>query len=255
MTTTKAPKTSSTSRRSCVKAALPVSVHYERSRGDGSVIEFTFTEVDDGDFHIDAEPTGLADRRMAVMSGEWAVARQVHGADVVDASTIVAGGLDAHAAPEADAIITDEPGRPIAVQGADCAPLGFVTSKGPVAVAHAGWRGLASGIVDSVVNELAMRGAVVTEVLVGPVIGPGCYEFGSDDLEAVAGELGDVVRAETASGTPALDLRAAIRASCEAAGVEQVSFVRPCTGCSNGGFSHRARKDTERHALAVRIRP
>lgn len=219
-------------------------------RTDGSVVELAFTERRDGDFHIDAEPVALFARRHAVMTGEWSVVRQVHGATVVDAADVTGSALDA---PEADGIVTGKLDQPIAVQGADCAPLAFVTDKGPIGVAHAGWRGLQSGVVNAVVAELRDRGAEVEAIVVGPVIGTECYEFGADDLNRVVESLGDTVRGTTPSGSPALDMRAAIVAAAKNAGVTDVSFVRPCTGCGDGGFSHRVRQESQRHALVARI--
>lgn len=232
-----------------------MSVRIERQRHDGSVIELAFTEHDDGDFHIDATPRQLNERRNAVMEGPWVAVRQVHGARVVDAAAVLREGLRADLAPEGDAVITDAPGVSISVQGADCAPLAFVTDSGPIAVAHAGWRGLAAGVIASVLETLSAQGAVTKEVIVGPLIGAECYEFGADDLDRVADVLGNDVRGVTAQGRPALDLKAAIVASCRLAGVPEVTFARPCTACGGGGFSHRARGDKQRHALVARIQP
>ncbi|MFT7473421.1 MAG: YfiH family protein [Verrucomicrobiales bacterium] len=248
--TTKVPKTSSTFRRSCDEVSLLVSATHHFIRADGSVVEVGTTDRDDGDFHIDAEPVALESRRADVMPGRWAVVRQVHGTSVADASSIRAG---AALAPEADAIITDLVDQPIAVQGADCAPIAFITDRGPIAVAHAGWRGLINGVVRSVVEELAARGARVERAIIGPVIGPECYEFGAADLVEVETRLGSDVRGVTSSGSPALDMRAAITKSFADAGVDDVQFVAGCTACANSGFSHRARKETQRHAVVARI--
>jgi len=215
------------------------------SRSDGTVLELAFTDREDGDFHIDAEPVGLAERRRAVMPGEWAVVRQVHGATVVAANPAEA--------PEADGVFTVDVDQPIAVQGADCAPIALVGDSGPIGVVHAGWRGLAAGVIDSMVAALREAGAMVDTAIVGPVIGPECYEFGAEDLDEVARALGDVVRGQTSNGTPALDLAAGIRAACARAGINSVEFVGGCTACTWDGFSHRARQEMGRHALAARL--
>ncbi len=215
------------------------------SRSDGTVLELAFTDREDGDFHIDADPAGLTARRRAVMPGDWAVVRQVHGATVVAA--------DSAKAPEADGVFTADLDQPIAVQGADCAPIALVGDGGPIGVVHAGWRGLAAGVIDSMVARLKEAGASVDTAIVGPVIGPECYEFGAVDLDEVANALGEVVRGKTTAGTPALDLTAGIRASCARAGIHSVEFVGGCTACSWDGFSHRARQETGRHALAARL--
>ncbi len=221
-------------------------------RADGSIIDVAITDRDDGDFHIDAPPAALAERRRAVLGPQpWTVVRQVHGAVVASADEV---SSDPAEAPEADAVVTNDVGVPIAVQGADCAPIAFITNHGPIAVAHAGWRGLAAGVIDAVTNELGARGTTVERAIVGPMIGPECYEFGADDLDHVASLLGDDVRGTTSAGNPALDMRAAITSSFASVGVDDVQFVGACTACDTSGFSHRARQEPQRHALAARIR-
>ena len=214
-------------------------------RDDDTTIEVCITERDDGDFGIDAQVPGLLGRRQAVMPGAWSVARQVHGRTVLDARPGEVG--------EADAIVTSERDLPIAVQGADCAPIAVITDRGPVAVAHAGWRGLQAGVIDAVLDRLDAEGATVRLAVVGPLIGAECYEFSADDLDRVAGALGDHVRATTREGRPALDLGAGVREAFRRRGVEDVRFVGRCTACGATGFSHRARGEIERHALAIRI--
>ncbi len=244
---TMAPTTSSTFRRSCAEAAATVSQGHHYIREDGTVIEVCTTDRRDGDFHLHAELDGLVARRSVVMPGAWAVAQQVHGAAVVDG--------DPRATPQADALITTEVGQPIAVQGADCAPIAFITDGGPVAVAHAGWRGLAAGVIDETIGRLEEQGARTQCAVVGPTIGPECYEFGRDDLDHVASLLGEEVRGSTSAGAPALDLRSAITSAFAKHDVIDVRFVGGCTACENAVFSHRARGDVERHALAARILP
>lgn len=216
-------------------------------RNDESVVEVCTTDRLDGDFHLRSSEPGLESRRSAIMPGRWAVVQQVHGARVVRA--------DPDVAEEADAVYTATPGQPIAVQGADCAPIAFITDAGPIAVAHAGWRGLAAGVVRETVERLSADGATTCFAIVGPVICPDCYEFGPDDLDVVADALGDEVRAQTPAGTPALDLRAAITTAFASEGIDDVRFVAACTSCGDGGFSHRARQEPQRHALAARIVP
>ena len=217
-----------------------------RPRPDGSVIEIVISDRSDGDFHIDAEPDGLAVRRALLMADDWAVVRQIHSDRVVEA--------DPHRAAEADAIVSDRLGQPIAVQGADCAPIAFVTASGPIAVAHVGWRGLVGGVIEATIAQLRSAGSTVSEAIVGPVIGPECYEFSDADLARVADKYGDIVRATTPDGASALDMPAAIRAAMSSAGVDTVEFASGCTACEHAGFSHRARQEPERHVLVARIR-
>ena len=165
-------------------------------RSGGASVEIAITNTSEGDFHIDAPPDSLQQRRGRIFPGPWAVVRQVHGADVVEA--------DPNDVVEADGVFTDVPGQVIAVQGADCAPIGFVTTSGPIGVVHAGWRGLAAGVIDTMVHTLVERDAVIDRVVVGPTIEPSCYEFGVEDLDRVANLLGDEVRGVTSHNTPCL---------------------------------------------------
>jgi polyphenol oxidase len=124
---------------------------------------------------------------------------------------------------------------------ADCLPIALTAagrSNGHAAVAmlHAGWRGLAAGIVAEGVRalrELGADGAV--QAAIGPGAGGCCYEVGDEVHEAFA-EHGHHVR----NGRK-LDLKAIARDQLERAGVETVHDVQLCTICSNEAlfFSHR----------------
>ncbi len=222
-------------------------LHFVRT--DGTAVEIAWTAAADGDFHIDDPDGALIERRAQVMDGDWAAVNQVHGNRVVDAAAVIG----CNPAPDADGIVTAAIGQPISVQGADCAPIAFVTNAGPIGVAHAGWRGLAQGIIAEMHTYLGFHDAVIEHAVIGPVICTDCYEFGAADLDHVAGELGDVVRAETRAGTPALDMRAGIVAAFDRIDVVSVDFVGGCSSCDQTSFSHRARADSERHCLVARI--
>jgi copper oxidase (laccase) domain-containing protein len=150
-----------------------------------------------------------------------------------------------HADAEADAAITRAPLAKIAVRTADCVPVVLI-GHDVVGVVHAGWRGLASGVVEAAV---AAMGAVDTAHL-GPHIRAGCYEFGEDDLDHVAATLGDHVRATTTWGAPALDLTAGVRSALD--GIP-IADAGACTACTDLYFSWRARKDTARFATIAWI--
>ncbi len=221
-------------------------LRHQWQRLDGSTVEVALTQRADGDFHIDATPENLERYRERIFEGPWSVVRQVHGDGVVRA--------DPTMSPAADGVFTDVAGQVIAVQGADCAPIGFVTSEGPIGVVHAGWRGLAAGVVESMATALRDNGAQISNIIVGPTIGVSCYEFGERDLDAVADALGDEVRGLTAEGTPALDLAAGISSVCARLGLPEVEFLASCSACTPDAFySHRARRDPQRHAMALRI--
>ena len=212
-------------------------------------VRTSFSERGDGDLRIDADPTELEPRRQAVAPGAWTWLRQVHGARVVE----VAAPGD-HAGAEADAAVTTTPGAVLAVHAADCAPVLFDSDGAAVvAAAHAGWRGLLAGVLEETVASMERLGATGVRAQLGPHIRGRCYEFGADDLDAVADRYGDDVRATTAWGTPALDVTAAVRAALDAVGVD-VSDRGGCTACEpHRLWSHRARGDQARMAATITI--
>jgi len=98
---------------------------------------------------------------------------QVHGTEVLSARQSVAGC-------EGDAIFSDQPGRVCAVMTADCLPLLICNRSGSeVAALHAGWRGLADGVIESTVAQL-QSGADELLVWLGPAIGPAAFEVGEE---------------------------------------------------------------------------
>lgn len=202
-----------------------------------------FTDRTAGDLAVGS--AGVDDRRAAVAPVPWTWLHQVHGARVV-----VVTEPGEHAGAEADAAVTATPGCTLAVQVADCAPVALV-SDAVVGVAHAGWRGIAAGVLPATVAAMRALGAGPIRATIGPCIRPGCYEFGEDDLEAVAALLGDAVRGRTSDGRPALDVPAAVRASLAAAGVDDVDDAGTCTACSADHWSFRARRDAARQAVVA----
>ncbi|HET7120394.1 MAG TPA: polyphenol oxidase family protein [Solirubrobacterales bacterium] len=128
--------------------------------------------------------------------------------------------------PEADGHLVDEPGLAPLVFVADCLPVAL-RGPGGVAMVHAGWRGLAGGIVGAAAEAIGATAAAV-----GPGIGPCCYEVGEEVLGAFAG-LG------VAKGQM-LDLPEAARRLLAEAGVERVEAAGLCTSCEEElFFSHR----------------
>ncbi len=104
--------------------------------------------------------------------------RQVHGTSVID--------LDRHDTPDAaaDAARTTRPGTVCAVLTADCLPLLVAARDGSaVAAIHAGWRGLAAGVIEATLQSLALPGSALA-VWLGPAIGATAYEVGEDVREA-----------------------------------------------------------------------
>ncbi len=136
-----------------------------------------------------------------------------------------------------DGLWTDEPGIPMTALTADCLPIAIARSTGAPALAllHAGWRGLLAGIVEA--GAAALRGpdGGALRGIVGPAIGPCCYEVGDEVAEPFAALFGpDVLRAGK------LDLWTAAERALRAAGVEQVERVDLCSACNpKFFFSHR----------------
>jgi hypothetical protein len=185
-------------------------------------------------------------RRRAVKDAPWTWLRQVHGDTVV---TVTKPGDGA--GTKADASVTADAGCVLAVLTADCAPVALVSPEGVAAAVHAGWRGLLAGVLERAVDAARDHGATELRAVLGPCIRAECYEFGVDDLGAVAARLGDGVRALTAQGQPALDVPAAVAAALKQAGVTELTDVGVCTACSEDYFSWRARGELGRQAMVV----
>ncbi len=128
---------------------------------------------------------------------------------------------------KADAVVSFSPGRVCAVLTADCLPVIFCSRAGDrVAVAHAGWRGLASGVLQSTVSELGGDPEDVMAWL-GPAIGPQSYEVGSDVSERFPGEFPQGFTKR--DGLWLMDLYCLARLKLEAAGVRSVYGGGYCT--------------------------
>ena len=163
--------------------------------------------------------------------------KQVHGADVL---CVTEGGL----AGNADALMTDRPGLPIAVFSADCVPLLIYDPDGRrLAVVHAGWRGTAQSVARAAVLALVEAGGRPEEFLaaVGPSIGPCCYEVDKPVIarldQAFPGRWGAWVRS-VGLGKWMLDLWAANEAELRSAGLrgDRIDNPRLCTGCRTDLF-------------------
>ncbi|MEM9517403.1 MAG: polyphenol oxidase family protein [Actinomycetota bacterium] len=203
----------------------------------------------DGDVHpLRTPPVLLSARQLASTGRRWTMLDQRHGVEVVH---IDPGSgehsTNAQVLPIGDIALVERPGTAIAVWAADCAPVMLFGARGRVAGVHAGWRGLASGVLDVALD--ALDDDVVRAVL-GPVIHPCCYAFGPDDLARVgvgAGVDADRLAGWTSDGELALDVPAAITGALARRGVPMTQ-VGECTSCSGRYFSHR-RGDAERHAV------
>lgn len=204
--------------------------------------------------HVGDDPGNVRRNRAllkTILPSEPAWLSQVHGARVVDAASV--GGVP----PEADASISTVPGVVCAIQTADCLPVLFCDSGGRVVgAAHAGWRGLAGGVLENTVAAMRHAGASGILAWLGPAIGPQCFEVGQDVFDAFAGKDGEMAAAFTpiagSAGKYFADIHALAHRTLVLAGVTQVSGGGMCTVTERKRFySYRRDKVTGRMASLI----
>jgi len=179
---------------------------------------------------------GLAGRRARTL-------KQLHGTVVLEARS------DDATIPEGDGWIVADPGSVACVYAADCLPIFLWEKHGSVVGAfHAGWRGLAAGMIDAAVKAFS-RHRVGPERLcaaVGPHIGACCYKVGTE----VAGRFRkDILHGEN------LDLGEEARLQLGEAGVVPVAVSDACTSCRNEElFSFRREKMDQRMMAFIALK-
>lgn len=184
--------------------------------------------------------------------------RQVHGSEVItlDADSAV---LARAAPPAADAAVTREPGVVCAVLTADCLPVLFADRDGrAVGVAHAGWRGLAAGVLEATIAAMAGLGASAQRLAVwlGPAIGPEAFEVGTEVYSAFCAQdpAAATAFAARSSGKWHADLYALARLRLAAAGVVDTCGGAHCTFSENERFfSYRRDRETGRQGAFIWI--
>lgn len=141
--------------------------------------------------HVGDNPDTVANNRALLASATDARPRwlkQVHGVEVVEAETSTDGAI-------ADAAVSRTPKLACAVMTADCLPVLLTTSNGDVvAAAHAGWRGLCDGVLESTVKAMGVSADQVIAWL-GAAIGPAAFEVGDDVRSAFVGRDPDIASA------------------------------------------------------------
>ena len=197
----------------------------------GGVSEGSFESLNLGRRTLDKSENVDENRRrlcasVGVEPERLALNRQVHGATVNRAEP-------GERTKDGDGLWTDEPGVPMLAFSADCLPIAVARVNGSpgLALLHAGRLGLLHGIVQAGASALGGRLAAI----VGPGIGPCCYEVGEDILAAYRARFGpDVVRGRN------LDLWTAAERVLHEAGVDAVERLDVCTACNaDRFFSHR----------------
>jgi YfiH family protein len=176
----------------------------------------------------------------ALLPAEPAWLKQVHGTRLVD--------LDTDVEREADAALTRRLQTVCIVKAADCMPVLFADVAGTaVAAAHAGWRGLAAGVLEATVEAMRVPRQDLIAWL-GPAIGPQAYEVGEDVHRAFCGYPHAFV--PTRPGHWRLDLYAVARAKL--GGLKAVSGGGFCTySDSQRFFSFRRERTSARMAAAI----
>jgi YfiH family protein len=191
-------------------------------------------------------------RVRALLPGDPRWLQQVHGVDVVTLDAIVPP-----AAPVADAAVTATRGVVCTVRTADCLPVLFADrNAGAVGVAHAGWRGLAAGVLESTVAALQALGVAPGNIVawLGPAIGQDAFEVG-DEVRRAFVTHDPVARSAFRAGAPGkwhADLYALARQRLAARGVKDVSGGGLCTRSDDARFfSYRRTHEAGRMAALI----
>lgn len=177
--------------------------------------------------HVDYQKSAVAARRAELrrqLPDEPVWLTQVHGTRCVEAEASARG-------VEADASVARTPGVVCAVLTADCLPVLLCHEAGSVvAAAHAGWRGLAAGILEATISAMAAPGDRLLAWL-GPAIGPAAFEVGADVVSAFTADDAGAASAFVVKtdGKWGCDLYALARRRLRGMGVERVYGGGHCT--------------------------
>lgn len=160
-----------------------------------------FGDAADGNGRDETEQRVRISDRLGIPS-TWASIRQVHGDTVV---TVGESGI----AGDGDGLVTESNRLPLAIATADCLPV-VIEGDRSVALVHAGWRGVAAGVIRSGVEAMQLLGDTPRRAAIGPSIGPCCFEVGDEVVEAIGGSA-----TTTNAGTQSVDLWSAAATQLE----------------------------------------
>lgn len=230
----------------------PASVRACVTTRQGGVSLPPFDTFNLGD-HVGDDPAAVAQNRLR-LSGEFDIQpawlKQVHGLAVADA--------DPSRVVEADASWTNRPGIACTVMTADCLPVLFCDQAGTqVAAAHAGWRGLAGGVLEATLDRLNVPPAQVL-VWLGPAIGSQAFEVGLEVRDAFTAVHPEAARAFVDGERPGklmADIYALARIRLAARGVTAVYGGGLCTVSDERFFSYRRTPQGGRFASLVWLAP
>jgi polyphenol oxidase len=195
----------------------------------GGVSEGPYASLNLGRWTED-DPGAVAENRRRAAGGRpLAFGRQVHGTRVL----IVDGATVDGAIADADGVATTASGVAALVLTADCLPIALATPKA-IAIVHAGWKGLADGVLEAGVQAVrALDPVGALAAAIGPGAGGCCYEVGDD----VAARFPDWQRRADRT----IDLKAIAAQRLRGAGVDEILDVERCTMCEpDVFFSYRA---------------
>lgn len=207
--------------------------------------------------HVGDDPVVVQKNRDALKSllpNEPIWLNQIHGTKVVDADDYGSGSV----VPSADASVTTKPGQVLAIMTADCLPVLLTSKDGKViGAAHAGWRGLAAGVIEQTVTLMRAKQMDQTqthtqsEILayLGPAIGPHAFEVGS--------EVRDIFMAQNPAsaacfeqlqekGKYLADIYGLAALRLNALGIEHIEGGDECTLQNPDYFSYRRDQKTGR---------
>ena len=178
---------------------------------------------------------------------------QVHGAAVANWREISPGAP----APDADAIVSDQPGSLCVVRTADCLPVLLCSSDGSeIAAVHAGWRGLAAGVIEAAIDALQAPPEDLLAWL-GPAISQAAFEVGGEVREAFVAVSPDAAAAfaPNARGRWQADLYLLGRQRLAAAGVDRVHGGGLCTHADPENFYSYRRDGSTGRMLSFIYKP
>jgi len=221
-------------------AALDAGVRVAFSGRHGGVSKAPFDSLNLGARAGDSPEAVVENRRRVAEAvgfdgSRLALTRQVHGVELMQATTGAGGILG-----EADGLVTDRRGVALGILSADCAAVALAGTRG-VALVHAGWRGLAGGIIERGVRAVEP----VLAAWVGPAIGACCYEVGDEVVEAWNR------RGLPVADSSHVDPRRAAVAELRTAGVTAIASIDECTSCGESFFSYRRDGVTGRHGAFI----
>jgi YfiH family protein len=220
----------------------------------GGVSSAPFDQLNLGD-HVGDDPQAVLDNRQSLLNSlslvkpaQWL--KQVHGVEVVEA-------YSDQQIREADACYTTEPGVACVIMTADCLPVLFTNRSGSkVAAAHAGWRGLAEGVLEQTLSQFDDPSEVM--VWMGPAIGPDAFEVGQEVYDRFVDDLAQSRDAFKPSPSHnerwVADIYQLARLRLNRAGVRQIFGGGLCTYTdSERFFSYRRQAQTGRMASLIWI--